>query len=459
MKPRKVLADETKIPDKKLEQFLLDLVNAHVTGGDVTVTEDDAGAIFHLYSKFLPHAPSKPQEAQQNFPLLIALMRRWMQFHPGRLPEGKEPYQRGIVAEMRDRLQAIWTAGDPKVAKWRLRGFQSFMHEVLAAGSTPEPTTPDAPPPGPDVTSPKALPTDAPLSQALAYLWRKLRNLKTCAYRKCRTPFFVGKRRENLTCSEECAAAMRGDYKRRWWRGKLRIQGKGKQPGGEPVAKEGGVKSSGVQGEQPRIADSEVKAFILDVVNADDKKIDDGKMYFFSRYPKFFPTRDQDVEAVASLARRNPRVVGQLRSEFPRMYHRGLIRNLCEGLRSVWRAKDDSTAEREFFKLHSLVHRQMDIRAAGDRTLRPPSAHAPIHQALRWVRQHLSKLRKCGNNGCAHPYFVATGKQRFCSEECAHVGQKASKRRSWGKHGPEWRRKPAKGKGGPDAPMLNPEQP
>jgi hypothetical protein len=81
---------------------------------------------------------------------------------------------------------------------------------------------------------------------------------------------------------------VRGDYKRRWWRGKLQKQGKGRQSGGEPAANKGGVDSRGIQSERPKIAESAVKAFILDVVNADDKKIDDSKMYFFSQYPEFF---------------------------------------------------------------------------------------------------------------------------------------------------------------------------
>jgi len=56
----------------------------------------------------------------------------------------------------------------------------------------------------------------------------------------------------------------------------------------------------------------------------------------------------------------------------------------------------------------------------------------------------MTKLRKCGNGGCAHPYFVAAVNQRFCSEECAHIAQKASKLRSWEKHKQEWRQKPSK---------------
>jgi hypothetical protein len=252
---------------------------------------------------------------------------------------------------------------------------------------------------------------------------------------------------------------VRGDKKRRWWRGKRGKPDEGKQPEREPALKEGTPKKSETPAGQPGIAEPALEAFVLDVVNADDRKIDDGTMYFFSRHPAFFPTKDKDIEAVASLARRNPTLAGQLRSEFPRMYHRGLVRDLCEGLRSIWRqAKESSAAEREFFGLHSLVHRQTDIRAAGDRTLQPPSAHAPIHQALRWVRQHLPKLRKCKAENCPHPYFVAAGKQQYCSRACAHTGETKSKAESWAKHKQEWRRSQTKGTDSHEARAPDPEQ-
>lgn len=102
MTQRKVLADGTKVPDKRLRKFLLDLANAQLTDA-----EDHTGTIFHLYSEFLPYAPLSPQEAQQNFPLLMALMSRWKKFDPHCLPDGREPYQRGIVAEMRERLWSV----------------------------------------------------------------------------------------------------------------------------------------------------------------------------------------------------------------------------------------------------------------------------------------------------------------------------------------------------------------
>ncbi len=453
MGPRKALANKRTAQDSKYKEFLHALVNAQLTKA-----KDQSGDIFHDYPEFLPHAPRSPQEVQQNSPLLMALMRRRKEFDPRRLPEGREPYQLGIVAEMRDRLRAVWKAGDAEAAKWRLAGFESFMHVVMSAGSTAGPPPPDASPPESDATAPKALPPQARLSKALAYLGRNLRKLKKCARRGCPHPLFVGGRREDQYCTDECADKMRSRYKEQCWDRKRKGLAVPKRGEPKPVAEKGAAKSIGSRGEQPTIVEPELKAFILDVVNADEGKMDDGKLYFFIQYPRFFPSWERDVEAVASLAWRNPTVVEALRDEFPKKYHGGLIRDLCEGLRSVWQTEYEAAAQRKLFRLHSLVHRQTDIRSGEDRGLQPPPAHAPIHEALGWVRQHLQKLRKCGNGGCAHPYFMAEGKRRFCSEECARVGQRASKLRSWRKHGQEWRRKKAEGMGGREAPVPNPDQ-
>lgn len=461
MRPRKILADETKIPDKKLEQFLLDLVNAHVTetGDDVTKTEDDTGRIFRLYSKFLPHVPSTPEEAYQTFMLLVVLKMRRKPPDPRLLPKEEVAYQRGIVAEIRDQLRAVWTAGDAETAEWRLSGLYSLAQEFMAGAARPGLLTPDAPPSQPSAGTRRALPADAPLSQALFYVWGKLGKLKKCPNPECPNTFFIAVREGQQCCSEECASVSRREYKKAWWRGKRHELDEGERPEGEPVSKKGGVKKGEIQGGQPSMAESDVKAFVLDVVNADEGKIDDGRMYLFSRYPAFFPTRDRDIKAVLSLTRRDPSVREQLKGEFPRMYHRRLFKDLRDGLRNLWQSEDEFTAAWMFFRLQSVMHSRIEVRGDLERTLRPPSAHAPIHQALRWVRKNFSKLRKCGNPECPRPFFVAAGKQRFCSKACAHVGQKASKRRSWRKHGQEWRQKQAKGKGGPEAPVSNPEQP
>jgi hypothetical protein len=206
------------------------------------------------------------------------------------------------------------------------------------------------------------------------------------------------------------------------------------------------AKSTGIRGDQQTIADSALKAFVLDVVNADKTKIDDGKMYFFSRYPAFFPTKDRDIEAVVSMAGHNPAMFEKMKQEWPAIYHRGLMWELHEGLRGVWQAEDESAAGRLLFGLQSVFHRQMDISGRSDKSLPPPSH--PIQQALLWVQQHLSKLRRCRNVKCPgpRPFFVADTKEEFCSNKvCSHEGEKASKRRWWEKNKQERRRKPGEG--------------
>ena len=159
------------------------------------------------------------------------------------------------------------------------------------------------------------------------------------------------------------------------------------------------------------------------------------------------------------MASRSPAMVEKMRQEWPAIYHGGLMRELHEGLRGVWQAEDESVAKRLLLELRSVFHRQVDISGRSDKSLPPPSH--PIQQALQWVGEHLSKLRRCGNVKCPgpRPFFVAKTKERFCSDACSHEGEKESKLRSWYKHGPEWRRKQPKGKGGPKAPESNPEKP
>ncbi len=432
MRPKKVLASERKRQDRENKKFLQALVNAQ------TEAKDASGVIFHDYHEFLPRAPRSPQEAQQNFPLLLALMYRWKNFSPHGLPKGVEAYQRGIVAEMRDRLLTVWEAGkagDVEAARWRLEGFKSFMHEVMTAGSNSGPPAPDATPHKPDATARKAAPPDARLSQALAYLGRNLRKLKVCARQGCPHPFFVGNREEDQYCSYDCTY----DRKRK---GPAVLQRGEPQPAVKKVAEE----SIGSQGEQLTIAEPDLKAFILDVVNTDDKEMDDPNLRFFSKYPAFFPTKDKDIEAVVALAKHNPAMFEKMKEEWPWLHHRSLMRELHRGLRGLWQ-EEDTTAERLLFELRSIVHHRVDINRGGDRALQPPPVDAPIQQALVWVGQHLSKLRRCRNVRCHGPrtFFVADTKEQFCpDDECRHVGEKASKLRSWEKHRQEWRKKRSK---------------
>lgn len=333
-----------------------------------------------------------------------------------------------------------------EAAGWRLTGFESFMGEVMAAGPASGPLPPDNLPPQRGAMAPRALPPDTALSQALAYLRRNLRKLKKCANRRCDAPFFVARRLEDQCCSKVCADEVRGRYKKRYWKWKrkgLAAMGKPK-----PVAKRVKAKSARIQGRQEAIADSVLEEFVLDVVNADKKNIDDGKLYFYVQYPKFFPTWEGDIKAVVALARNSPAMFEKMKQEWPAIYCRGLMRELHEGLRGVWQAEDESVAERLLLELRSICHRQMGISGQPDKSLPPPSSH-PIQQALQWVGERLPKLRRCRNDRCPGPlpFFVAAGNQQYCSLACSHEGQKESKLRSWGKHQHQhkWVKKPGKG--------------
>jgi hypothetical protein len=302
-----------------------------------------------------------PQEAYQNFMLLAVLKMRRKPSDSGLLLKEEEDYQRGFVAEMRDQLRAAWTATDAETAEWRLMSIYSLMQELMAGAAKPRMLTPDAPRSQSDVATHRALPLDAPLSQAMVYMWRKLGKLRKRPNPECLNTFFIAVREEQQCCSEECAAVNRRVYKKAWWRRKRRKLYKGKEPEGEYVARRGEVKKGESRAGQPSIAESAVKAFILDVVNAEDGNIDDGKMYLFSRHPALFPTRDRDIRTVLSLTFRNPSMREQLKIAFPRMYHRRLFKDLRDGLRNFWQSKDEFTAAWMLFRLQSSMQSRISV--------------------------------------------------------------------------------------------------
>lgn len=64
--------------------------------------------------------------------------------------------------------------------------------------------------------------------------------------------------------------------------------------------------------------------------------------------------------------------------------------------------------------------------------------------------QHSRRLGICANkNGeCVTPYFLQYRKrQKFCSEVCALPAQREFKRKWWGTHGKEWKRKQQRKRG------------
>jgi hypothetical protein len=64
-----------------------------------------------------------------------------------------------------------------------------------------------------------------------------------------------------------------------------------------------------------------------------------------------------------------------------------------------------------------------------------------FQRALYGLFRQSARAKVCGNLECPAPYFIASKpKQRYCSETCAEVFQRESKRRWWAEHGATWRR-------------------
>jgi hypothetical protein len=458
MTPIRNLGGERKLPDSKLERFLLAVANAHVSesGAARTKAGDDTGRIFRFYSEFLPHVPSTTEEAFKNLTLLLVLKMRRKQPGSDLLLKDEAAYRRGIVAEFRDRLLDIWAAQEPETAEWRLWCLWELAQALMAGAASAGKAAPDALPPRPVVGIRTPLPVDAPLCQALAYLWRKLGKLKKCPSPECPNRLFIAEKASQESCSPVCA---RREAMKARWKLKRRKAGGGKPTEEEPAAEGGGTEAIEAKGGPPRMPEADLKAFILDVVNADGSKVKGGGTYLFDTYPAFFPTRERDIKARLALNERNPARREALKSEYPVLYHELLFRDLRDGLRNLW-GSDESTAAWMFFRVQSAMHGRIDIRRERGRTLRPPPPHIPVQQALAWVRSRLPKLEICRNGGCSRPFFVARGNERYCTDECRRAALNAIKLASYKDHwkNGKWVRNPAKGRGRPKAPAPDPER-
>jgi hypothetical protein len=70
------------------------------------------------------------------------------------------------------------------------------------------------------------------------------------------------------------------------------------------------------------------------------------------------------------------------------------------------------------------------LEAMGTRNNPPPIT--PIEAAAFYFQQNARRARRCLNEGCPAPYFLAKKKgQKFCGEECAKPTQREAKRKWW----------------------------
>lgn len=214
---------------------------------------------------------------------------------------------------------------------------------------------------------------------------------------------------------------------------------------GENHLADPGVRTRAMKGRKTlvkntKVANQQLKDLALEIVNAADHQVDGSDDSLAQKYRQFFPTRDRDIQLIAEVFSRfedpdqpqpkDPRFQKQARE----MLCRGVLGELRNRLRSVWRAGDEEAAEWRLFKLQAAIHGATNFEDGRKRRFHPPSPDTPIELAVDWVRKNLVMLRVCRNPECSRPFFVATrAQQRFCLE-CASASQKAHKRRWWRKY-------------------------
>ncbi|MBZ5513637.1 MAG: hypothetical protein LAN62_02100 [Acidobacteriia bacterium] len=120
-------------------------------------------------------------------------------------------------------------------------------------------------------------------------------------------------------------------------------------------------------------------------------------------------------------------------------------------LRGIFQARELRTKEWLFHtfqsKAYELGHPGVPILTWDDFLHRtqggirlPPRSY--LERVASELGRKLFHLRCCPNPQCKSPYFIADhGNQKFCSQGCAKPFRLEANRRSWKRHGNEWRRK------------------
>ena len=143
-------------------------------------------------------------------------------------------------------------------------------------------------------------------------------------------------------------------------------------------------------------SDQELRGFLLDVANAEDRPTDATANYFFSRYPTFFPSKDTDIKSLLPFLGRRMTSPEGLLLEGGQILHRAIVGEMREWLRAIWDAEDDYTKEWRLFNLQLHLHRVTDLNKnpGKGKRLQPPPLQAPINQASRYLHRSFGRLKK-----------------------------------------------------------------
>src|SRR5271170_5087322 len=197
---RKTLVRNGKIPDRQLEDFILEVVNA--PDREVDGSDD------YLAQKYRPFFPTRDRDIQ----LLGEVLSRFRDpNHPAPKnrfdqKEAREMLRRGVIGDLRNRLREVWLAKDD-VAEWRICMLQ--LHAHLSTNLEDQRSRRLYPP------SP-----DTPIELAIDWARRNLSRRRVCRNPDCSRPYFVVSSARRCLCSDACIAATQKAHKRRWWKDK-----------------------------------------------------------------------------------------------------------------------------------------------------------------------------------------------------------------------------------------------
>jgi hypothetical protein len=418
MKNRKTLVRNAMIPDQRLKDFILEVVNAPDRQVD--------GSDDHLAQKYRQFFPTRAPDIQLVGEMLSRLE------NPNH-PASNDPFDqkeagemlcRGVICGLRNGLRAVWRAEYDDVAEWRIFMLQLQVHSRT---NFEDQRSRNLYPPSPET----------PLELAVDWVRKHLLMLRICRNPECTRPFFVAHRAQQRFCLE-CVSASQKAHKRRWWRKKKRLQ---EEPEMEAGAR---IVLRKRPGSASRVSERSLKTFLQDIVNAGEDNFD----YILGVYAKtgFLPLKTISERAFAAFQRSELIPKDSIAKELPLRIHqerREALRTLREGLRSIWSADDGYTAPWRLFTLQNRIYRSGDPTKYDLGEEFPPPADRIVHQAFGFLRQNFHFLRTCGNPGCkTSPLFIADkGKQAYCSDLCGRWGQQKAKAHWWEVEGPGWRKK------------------
>lgn len=168
---------------------------------------------------------------------------------------------------------------------------------------------------------------------------------------------------------------------------------------------------------------------------------------FCSRFQDVLPRPANLESTVLQHARRSGLPLPSA-AQREQMTWKSWYRPLRNWIRSIWATQDERTKR---WLLYPLLDSEMYasegpapivstlcfLEAPIDIQLGPPR---PFEQALTYLLNSGKRSRHCKNPDCAAPYFFAGRRnQKYCSEDCALLQQKAYKRRWWQQNGKKWR--------------------